>query len=98
MRKIHREPEQKGEFHSLFQQIKMHDKEYFFRCFRMSPSTFMHLLCLVGPAITKESTNMREPMSASERLAATLRYSATGDAQATIAASYRISPSSISKT
>ena len=38
---------------------------------------------------------MRESIGASERLAVTLRYCGTGDAQTTIAFSYRISPSTV---
>ena len=38
---------------------------------------------------------MRESIDASERLAVTLRYCVTGDAQTTIAASYRISQSTV---
>ena len=63
----------------------------------MSPSTFEELLSFVAPNIKKESTVMRDPIGPSERLALTLRYLVTGDAQRTIAASYRISPSSITR-
>ena len=40
---------------------------------------------------------MRDPIGLSERLALTLRYLVTGDAQRTIAASYRISPTTITR-
>ena len=39
---------------------------------------------------------MREPISPCKRLAVTLWYLATGDAQCTVTASYRISPSAVS--
>ena len=61
----------------------------------MSPSTFEELLSFVVPIIEKENTVMRYLIGPSERLALTLRYLVTGDAQRTIAASYRISPTSI---
>ena len=63
----------------------------------MSPSTFEELLSFVAPIIAKESTVMRDPIGPSERLALTLRYLVTGDAQRTIAASYRISPTTITR-
>ena len=40
---------------------------------------------------------MRDPNSPSERLAVTLRYLVTGDVQCTVAASFRISPSAVSR-
>ena len=46
----------------------------------MSPDRFDHLLSLIEPIVTKESTNLREPISAGERLSITLRFLATGDA------------------
>ena len=58
--------------------------------------TFEKLLSLVAPKIQKGSTHMRETIGPEERLCVTLRYLATGDAQVTLAASYRISPAVVS--
>ena len=63
----------------------------------MSPTMFEELLSFVSPIIVKQSTAMRDPISPSERLAVTLRYLVTGDAQCTVAASYRISPSAVNR-
>ena len=52
----------------------------------MSPSTYEELLSFVAPAILKQDTVMRDSVGSSERLAVTLRYLVTGDAQCTIAA------------
>ena len=98
IRKIYMERCEKGEYHLLVRDLRLHDQEYFFRYFRMSPSTYEELLSFIAPKITKQSTQMRNPVGASERLSVTLRYLTTGDAQSTIAASFRISPSSITKT
>ena len=81
----------------LVRDLRLHDHDYFVSCFRMSPSTFEELLSFVAPIIAKESTVMRDPIGPSERLALTLRYLVTGDAQRTIAASYRISPTTITR-
>ena len=97
VRKVYEERLEKGEFHLLVRDLRLHDHEYFFRCFRMSPSTFEELLSLVGPKISKENTVMRDSVGPGERLAVTLRYLVTGDAQCTIAASYRMSPSTIGR-
>ena len=56
----------------------------------MSPEKFTELYNLVAQDISKKSTNMREAISAEQRLAVTLRYLTTGGAHSTIAASYRI--------
>ena len=72
--------------------MKLYDHKLFFKSFRMSPATFEKLLHLVGPDITKETTHLRRPIPAGGRLALTLRFLTTGDAQATISRSYRMSP------
>ena len=64
----------------------------------MTPSTFEKLLTWVGPYMQKKSTVMRDPITPSERLALTLRYLMTGDAQVTIGASYCISPTTTGRT
>ena len=75
--------------------VRLHDQEYFFKYFQMSPTTYEELLSFIAPKITKQRTNMRDPVGASERLGVTLRFLTTGDAQSTIAASFRMSPSTI---
>ena len=90
MRRIYLERQQKGEFHLVSREMMLFDHEYFFKCFRMTPSTYEQLLGWLAPLISKESTKMRESIGASERLAVTFPYCVTGDAQTTIAASYRI--------
>jgi len=61
-----------GEYHRLVQELR-HDPERFPRYFRMSTSQFDMLLDLIGPEIEKLSTNWRRSVSATERLAITLR-------------------------
>ena len=97
MRRIYQERILKGEFHLLIKEMILFDHEYFFRFFRMAPETFEKLLSWVSPYIQKKTTRMREPVSPSERLSVTLRYLVTGDEQISIAASYRISPSTVGR-
>ena len=61
----------------------------------MSRTVFGELLSFVSPVIVKKSTAMRGPISPSEKLAVTLWYLVTRDAQCSIAASCRISSSPI---
>ncbi|XP_065650245.1 uncharacterized protein LOC136078402 [Hydra vulgaris] len=63
----------------------------------MSPSTFEKLLQIVALDKTKTNTKMRKPIYAQERLAITVRYFATGDAHTTIAANYRMSPTTVGR-
>ncbi len=93
--KIYQDRREKGEYHLLVKELRIHDREYFFRCFRMSPILFEELLSKIAPHIVKEQTRLRDPISAGERLCVTLRYLVTGDAHVTIGASYRMSPSII---
>jgi len=96
VRRLYIERTEKGEYHQLVREMKIFDKEYFFQHFRMGPEKFEEILSYVAPKITKCSVR-REPIGPSERLCVTLRYLVTGDAQTTIAASYRMSRSSVSR-
>ena len=61
----------------------------------MSPATFDNLLSRVGTYITKQSTRLREPSSAGERLAVALRFLVTGDSMQTISFSFRLGHSKV---
>ena len=96
VRKLFLERKQKGLFNLLIKDLHMFDHEYFFKSFRMSPTVFERLLSWVAPYITKSSVK-RDVVSPAERLSVTLRFLCTGDAQITIATSYRISPSVVGR-
>ena len=95
LRDLYRERDEKGEFNTLVQDLRLHDHEYFFQCFRMLPAKFEELLRLVAPYIKKCSTKMRDPILADKRLVITLRYLATGDAYTNVGASYHASPTTV---
>lgn len=97
VRKLYQEREQKGEFNLLIKDLILFDSEIFFQYFRMTPTILEQLLSILGPSITKKDTNMREAVSAKERVCVTLRYLATGDAQTTIATNYRMSPTTVGR-
>ena len=63
---------------TLVREIQMEDESEFRSMFRMNAENFQFLLDLVGPAIAKQDTLMRESVSARERLEITLRCMATG--------------------
>lgn len=64
---------------------------------RMSAEDFEFLLNLIGPHITKQTTHLRRPVSAKERLAVTLRFLASGDNYKSLSYLFRISPQLISR-
>ena len=66
--------EQCGEFHTLVQEMRQNDPKGHRRYFRMSVPEFDEVLDKIEPIIRKETTHLREPISAAERLAVTLRY------------------------
>lgn len=72
VRRIFQERKQKGEFHLLVQDMRLFDREYFFRYFRMTVIQYEDVLQLVAPMIMK-SGEKREPISPSERLSVTLK-------------------------
>ena len=97
VRKIFAERKQKGEFHLLVRDLKLHDDEYFFKYFRMSTIRFVELLLKVAPRIKKSNLRRFDVVGPSERLSVTLRYLVTGDSHVTISASYRISPPTVGR-
>ena len=57
--------------------MRLSDQESFYKYSRMTPARFDDLLSLVGPAITRQHTNFKTPISPGERLVVTLRFLAT---------------------
>jgi hypothetical protein len=77
-----------NEYLSVFCQARLYYPDKFFTYLRMQPSTFERLLDLVGPSITKQTTNFGEPHPPDYRLALTLRVLTHGDKFADIAVRY----------
>lgn len=73
VREIFKKRRQQGDYHNLIQEMRLGDKDKHFNYFRMSSQQFDELLGIVSPYITKQHC-VREPISAGERLALTLRY------------------------
>ncbi|XP_045129971.1 uncharacterized protein LOC123515455 [Portunus trituberculatus] len=58
---------------------------------RLDRTQFHHVLQLMTPPIEKQSTNVRQPVSAGEQLMLTLRYLASGETQKSLAYQFWIS-------
>ena len=65
------------EYHALIHEMRLSDQESFYKYSRMTPARFDDLLSLLGPAITRQHTNFKTPISPGERLVVTLRFLAT---------------------
>ena len=74
---ISRRP-QLGFYNGLMQELITEDPETFHSCFRMNKAAFDKLLEIVGPWIKKKDTNWRSAIAPGERLAATLKFLASG--------------------
>ena len=96
IRKIFLEYQQKGLFNVLVKELRLHDHEYFFKSFRMNPTTHKLLLHWVGPYIRKSSLR-REVATPAEKLCATLGHLVTGNTNITIGLSYRLSPKTVGR-
>nr|XP_058956579.1 putative nuclease HARBI1 [Pocillopora verrucosa] len=96
VREISRNRKRCGEFHNLVLELRLGDRELYFRYMCMSPESFDHLLSLVSPLILKRTTKLREPVSAAERLALTLRFLPSGNSQQSMSFSYRVGRQTVS--
>ena len=83
-----------GAYSSKFLLARENNRFTFFKYTRMSPERFDHLLSLIRQKIEKEY-KVRLPISAEERLAATLRYLASGDSKQSISYQYKMGKSTI---
>lgn len=63
----------------LMVELRAEEPELYRGFVRLTADQFDYLLSLVGPHIEKQDTNMRSSISATNRLALTLRYLATGE-------------------
>ena len=86
-----------GTYDTLLEEFRVEDQFEYQKFLRMSPEIFNELLEKVEPLITKENTVMRDAIPAKVKLAATLRYLATGASHSDLQYSFRIHKSTISR-
>ena len=88
------EREERGEYHQLVRELRLFDHELFFKMFRMNSVKYEELLEWLAPRINRHDAK-RKPITAGEMLCVILRFLVTGDSQATIGASYHMSPTTV---
>ena len=72
--------EKYGQFHILFSELSLSDREYFFRYIQDESK----MLWRFAPYIQKEACRSRDPISPAERLVVTLRYLASWQFQISV--------------
>ena len=82
--------EQFGAHDTLLRELRSEDESEYKIFLRMSPAAFDELLDMVEGDITKENTVMRAAVPAKIKLAATLRFLATGSTYADLQYTFRI--------
>jgi hypothetical protein len=87
----------RGLYNNLIQELRLEEELLYSNYLRMSRDNFDTLLSLVKVDISKETTNMREPISPEVKLVITIRFLATGSSYTDLACQYRVHKSTISK-
>lgn len=82
---------------TLVKSLQQNDERWFFDYMRMSPQKFQELLSMVESLISKQDTNWRRCISASERLSLTLRHLATGESRRSLPFAYFIGRSTVTQ-
>ncbi|XP_046145446.1 protein ANTAGONIST OF LIKE HETEROCHROMATIN PROTEIN 1-like [Osmia bicornis bicornis] len=86
-----------GCYQQLMNELKNEDQNTYKNFLRMSHADFNVLLQKVRLLLQKQNTNMRESISAGERLAVSLRFLATGDSYNSLMYVFRIPATTIAK-
>ena len=81
---------QNSQYYTLVMSLKAHNPRVFFNYMRVEPAMFDAILERITPRIKGPGTNYRPSLEAGLKLAATLRFLATGDSYASIAYNYRV--------
>jgi hypothetical protein len=82
---------------TLVKSLQQNDERWFFDYMRMSLQKFQELLSIVESLISKQDTNWRRCISASERLSLTLRHLATGESRRSLPFAYFIGRSTVTQ-
>ena len=66
--------DEKGAYNNILNELRLRDFESFRKYLRMNTATFEELVERLCPLITKQTTQLRKPISAEQRLAITIRF------------------------
>ncbi|XP_027132170.1 uncharacterized protein LOC113745002 [Larimichthys crocea] len=91
---LNQQRRRQGDFYHLVAELRL-DSQRHHQYFRMSAEQMDELLALIGPEVTRQSTNYRAAIEPKQRLAVALRYMASGDSLVSLAYSYRLGHSTV---
>ena len=86
-----------GQYDSLLSELHREDQRGYKNYLRITPDLFQEMIEKLAPRLQKQSTFMREPLQVGLKLAATLRFLATGNSYASLQYSFRVDESTICK-
>ena len=85
-----------GQYEQLMTELRETDPDGFKAFQRLTPELWNEVYEKVAPRIERQTTVMREPISAGHRLAITLRFLATGDSYMTQMFGFRVADNTVS--
>ena len=86
-----------GVDNTLVQEFRLEDEDEYKRFLRMTPNNFNELLKLIETDIQKQNTHLRDAIPAKIKLAATLRFLATGSNCTDLQHLFRVQKSTLSQ-
>ena len=86
-----------GQYDSLLTELHKEDQRGYKNYLRITPDLFQEMVEKLTPRLQKQSTFMREPIQVGLKLAATLRFLATGNSYPSLQYSFRVEASTICK-
>lgn len=86
-----------GQYDSLLTELHKEDQRGYKNYLRITPDVFQEMVEKLAPHLQKQSTFMREPLQVGLKLAATLRFLATGNSYPSLQYSFRVEASTICK-
>jgi len=81
-----------GFYHTTLQEMREHDLTRYSNFLRMDEDSFQEIFLQVAPQIARQDTQMREAISAGERLVVTLRFLATGESFRSLQYLFKFTP------
>jgi hypothetical protein len=86
-----------GQYDSLLTELHKEDQRGYKNYLRITPDLFQEMAEKLTPRLQKQSTFMREPLQVGLKLAATLRFLATGNSYPSLQYRFRVEASTICK-
>ena len=86
-----------GVYDTLMLELRLEDESECQKFLRMTPQNFDEILKLIEGEITKSNTNMRDSIPANVKLAATIRFLATGDSYTDLQYQFKVHASTLSR-